>query len=196
MDEEKQLTEQESLELIASMIAKAKCDYSETGVGALMWGTIITFCSLVTFAGYFLHWDWVSIIWYLPMLAVIPQIIISVKETKAKKYKTHTDDAMAGIWISFGISLSLLSYFVNKYHVPHEVSIFLVLYGYPTFSSGIARKFKPMIIGGIACWILAIFSMFVAFPYTMLISAAEALLAWFIPGLILRGIYLKAKKHV
>jgi len=45
MNNESQLTEQESLELIARMINKAKSDFRETGIGALMWGTIITVCA-------------------------------------------------------------------------------------------------------------------------------------------------------
>jgi hypothetical protein len=54
-----------------------------------------------------------------------------------------------------------------------------------------------MIVGGIACWILAILSTFTPFPYEMLYLAAGAQLAWFIPGLILRKCYLQAKrKHV
>src|SRR6266853_5553629 len=100
-----QLTEQESLEIIARMINKAKCDYRETGIGALMWGSLITFCSLVTFANYYLHWRWANYVWFLTFIAVIPQIIISVRESKRKKYKTYSDDAMGGIWISFGIGL-------------------------------------------------------------------------------------------
>ena len=43
MAEEKILTEKESLALITSMISKAKCDYEETGISALLWGIIVIF---------------------------------------------------------------------------------------------------------------------------------------------------------
>ena len=49
MENENELTEQQSLELITRMINKAKDDYRETGVGALMWGSIVVICSLVSF---------------------------------------------------------------------------------------------------------------------------------------------------
>ena len=47
---EKQLTEKESLDLIAMMINKAKDSYHNTGIGAIMWGTIIAVCALVKLA--------------------------------------------------------------------------------------------------------------------------------------------------
>jgi hypothetical protein len=194
MNEEQQLSEQESLELITKMINKAKCDYKETGVAALMWGIVITFCSLVSYINYYEKWQWAQYIWFLTFIAVIPQIIISVRENKRKKYKTYNDDAMGGIWISFGISIFLLSFFLSLYDVPSGYSLFLILYGIPTFATGFARRFTPMIIGGITCWAFAIISMYIKFPYAMLLTAAAALIAWFIPGIILRRRYLKAKE--
>ena len=195
MENEKTLTEKESFEIITQMINKAKSDYRETGVAALMWGSIVTFCSLVTFINYYLQWQPAKYVWFLTYIAVIPQIIISVRESKKTKYKTYNADAMGGIWISFGIALILLIYFVNTFKAEHNETLFLILYGVPTFATGYTRKFKAMIIGGTACWAFAIASMYIVFPYTMLLTAAAALLAWFIPGLILRRRFLKAKEQ-
>lgn len=195
MSNEKQLTEQESLELITRMIHKAKCDYRETGIGALMWGTIITFCALVSFINYYQRWPWAQYIWLLTLIAVIPQIVISMRENRRSKYTSYNADAMGGIWISFGVGILLLSFFSTMFDVPNEYSLFLILYGVPTFATGIARRFTPMVIGGITCWVFAIVSMYTIFPYAMLLTAAAALTAWFIPGIILRRRYLKAKKN-
>jgi hypothetical protein len=195
MENEKILTEKESLELITQMINKAKREYRETGVTALMWGSVITFCSLVTFAAYFLQWHWAHYVWWLTFVAVIPQIIISIKERKKRRYKTYNDDAMGGIWISFAIAIFLLSFYFNMFQVPSVATIVLVLYGVPTFATGYTRKFKPMILGGIACWAFAVASMYIAYPYPLLLTAGSALLAWFIPGLILRRRFLKAKEQ-
>ena len=43
------MTEQESLQLIQQMINKAKNSYHEKGIGTMLWGSVITICSLVTF---------------------------------------------------------------------------------------------------------------------------------------------------
>lgn len=195
MQDEKHLTGEESLQLITDMISRAKNDYEDTGIAALMWGSIITFCGLITFGNYWWNIKWFDQVWWLPAIAIIPQLIIVNNERKNRKIKTHYDDAMGGIWISFAITLFLLSYYASRYNIPNTNSLFIIIYGIPTFASGYGRRFTPMIIGGIACWIFAIAAMYVAFPYTMLLTAAAAQLAWFIPGLILRSRYRKAKEQ-
>jgi hypothetical protein len=196
MAEEKILTEQESLALITSMISKAKCDYEETGISALLWGIIVTFCSLVSFSNnYWWNLSWVNYVWFLTFLAIVPQILISIRESKRKKYKSYHDDAMGGIWISFGIAIILLSFYSSVFNSNSQITLYLILYGIPTFATGFAQKFIPMIVGGIAAWIFAIISMYIPFPFGLLLSAATAQLAWFIPGLILRRRYLKLKNE-
>ena len=129
-------------------------------------------------------------------LVQFPQVVISIREKKKRKHKAYEDDLMGGIWISFAVAIFMLSWFSETYHVPQEASLYLIVYGVPTFATGYARRFRPMLIGGLACWVFAILSTFSPFPFTMLYTAAAAQLAWFIPGLILRRGYLKAKKHV
>lgn len=195
MEQEKELTSQESLELITRMISKAKDDYRETGVSALLWGSVISFCSLVTFCNYSLRWGWPDYVWLLTFVAVIPQIIIARQEKKKRKVKGYHDDLLGGVWLSFAISIFMISYFDMRYNLRLANSLYLVIYGIPTFTTGYARQFRPMLLGGIACWVFAILSAFTPFPYTMLYTTAAAQVAWFIPGLILRRCYLKAKEE-
>jgi hypothetical protein len=195
MTEEKILTEKESLDLITSMINKAKCEYAETGISTLMWGIVVIFCSLITFIDYFTHLPLAEYVWFLTLLAVVPQIVISIRENKRKKYKSLDESAIGWVWISFGISIFLLGFFTSIYNTPHAETAFLILYGIPTFTTGMISHFKPMIFGGILCWIIALISMYVLSPYTMLLTAVAASFAWFIPGLILRRRYLNLKKE-
>ncbi|WP_431212143.1 winged helix-turn-helix domain-containing protein [Puia sp. P3] len=187
------MTGQESLELISRMISGARKDYYETGVSSLLWGSIITICSLVTFTNYYLRWPGSGI-------RVVPDYCRRRSPDshlhpgkKARGFKSHDEDLMSGIWISFGISMFILSWVMAYINVQFQPPIYMVVYGIPTFTVGYGRRFKPMVIGGIACWVLAICAIFAAFPYVMLYMAAAAQLAWFIPGLILRKRYLKAK---
>ncbi|TKK68323.1 hypothetical protein FC093_11870 [Ilyomonas limi] len=197
--EEETFNEQESLQLITTMINKAKADFVETGISAIMWGSIISFCALVQFVSYFYPLSWARYVWLLTFLAVVPQIIISARERRRMKFKTYYSDAMSGIWLSFAITMFLLSFYVNTIQVPyiqlHAETLFLIVYGVPTFATGFTRRFTPMIIGGIACWVFAILAFYTAYPYTMLYYVAAAQLAWFIPGFILQRRYLKAKKQ-
>ncbi len=196
MPTEKELTHEESLDLITRMINTTRKDYYETGVSALLWGSVITVASLVTFTScYFRIWgDLAHYIWFLTFAAVIPQVIISIRESRVRKAKTYDGSYMVAIWTSFAVVMFLLSWYSNTFNPPQEGALFMIVYGIPTFITGFARQFKPMLIGGIACWVFAILSTHCLFPFTMLYLAASALVAWFIPGLILRSRYLKAKQ--
>ena len=195
MEQEKELTGEESLELIARMINKAKNEFIDTGLSSLLWGSVITFCALVTFANYWLKWPALDYVWFLSVAAVAPQVFIGVREGGERRYKSHEGDLIGGLWIAFGISIFIFSYVASRYRFSQATSVFLILYTIPTFAIGFGRRFRPMIVGSIACWILAILSTFPPFPYEMLCLAAGAQLAWFIPGLILRKTYLKAKRQ-
>jgi hypothetical protein len=195
MEQEKELSGQESLDLIAKMISKAKADYLDTGLSALLWGSVIVICSLVTYVNYSLKMPALDYIWFLTIVAVIPQVVIAVREGKERKHKSYDGELMGGIWIAFGITMFVLGYVFFRFPTSGEPAIYLTIYGIPTFATGYARRFRPMLLGSIACWIFAILSLWAGFPNTMLCMAAGALLAWFIPGLILRTRYLKAKQQ-
>jgi hypothetical protein len=195
MEQEKEFTSQESLELIAKMINKAKRDYLDTGLSALLWGSVIIICSLVTFANYSLKKPALDYIWFLTIAAVIPQVVIAIREGKQRTHKSYDGELMGGIWIAFGITMFVLGYVFGRYPAQGEAAIYLAVYGIPTFATGYARQFKPMIFGGIACWVLAIVSLYCGYPWVMLCITAGALLAWFIPGLIIRKRYLESKQQ-
>ena len=186
MKEDNNLTHEESLKIITEMINKAKTDYRGSGVSALLWGGVITICSIVSFLGEYYKIPFFNKIWWLTFVAVIFQVILSINENRKRNYKTYSEDAMGGIWISFGISMFLFSFFVNAGRVDHAQTVFLITYGIPTFATGFTRRFRPMIIGGIICWLLAILNIYTPAPYNILYSAVAAQTAWFIPGLILR----------
>jgi hypothetical protein len=194
MDEN--LSHKESLALIEEMIYKAKNSYHESGAGALLWGSVIMFCSAVSFANTWWKIAWLKEVWWLTLAAVIPQLIISVRESKAQKFKSHTDDAMSGIWISFGIGIFLLSFSSGVLGMGNaSATVFLILYGIPTFATGYTFRFKHMIAGGIVCWLCAVVSVYVAYRTDLILFFIAAFFAWFLPGLVLRNDYLKLKNN-
>jgi len=223
MAEEKQLTEQESLQLITNMINKAKNDYQETGISALLWGTVITVCGLVSFLAIQLNWQIGFDIWILTLVAIIPQIWIAVKESKQKRIKKLDSDALGAVWIVFSITVFSLTFYQNVIGSATEnilknnheewlqkdlatgavttlhpfalsiASLYLLLYAFPTMVTGLARKFKPMIIGAIITYICFIISCFTDSIYDLLLLSVAATASWLIPGLILRNRYIKRK---
>jgi hypothetical protein len=188
---EDQLSEQESLKLINEMIGKAKKSYISKGTASIVWGILIIICSLLTwyeiqFKTYF-GFD----VWLLVFVAVIPQLYFSMQEKKSKKFVGHDEQTMTFVWTTFGICIFMLSFYNSRFNVQSASSLFMMMYGIPTFITGGVFKFKPMILGGLICWICSIISMYTKQDIDMLLMAACGLFAWLIPGLILWNRYKK-----
>ena len=218
-EQEKPLSEKESLELITTMINKAKISYYDTGISAIMWGAVIAFCSLEKLAelqfGYRLPID----IYFLTFVAVIPQIYFSIKESKQRKVKSFDDDYLDYIWLGFGICIFLLILISNtiqgnlnplieRYNElegktdwtqfrfgEYIMSLYLMFYGLPTFITGAACKFKPMLWGGLFCWASCVVALFTPIKIDLVLVAVSAILAWFIPGLLMEKEYRIYKKQ-
>lgn len=207
------MTEQESLLLIQQMINKAKNSYLDSGIGPILWGSVIAVCSLVTFFRIKYNFDLPFDIWLLPLVAIIPQIYIAFKQNRTNKVKGYDDKIIDYVWICFGISIFLLI-FINANIVKHlnpvfqtyidvkgsrpdftysnfSNSFFLLLYGIPTIITGSGRNMKPMFYGGIVCWICCVISVYTKIEGDMLLTAVAAIAAWLIPGIILRSQFIK-----
>ncbi len=216
MAAEKPMTEAESLRLISEMINKAKNSFHDTGIGPMLWGAVIALCSLITWArlqfGFKLPFD----IWLLTLVAILPQLYITMREKRMRKVKTHDDSHISYIWLSFGAAIFLFSFiniiFINqleaifrKYQAAtgewpsfslssYGSSVMLLIYGFPTVITGAIMKFKPMLWGGIVCWICCIISTYTSMKTDMLLTALAAVLMWLIPGIILWTKYQNKKK--
>lgn len=222
--EEKQLSEKESLQLITEMIRKAKYNYHESGTSAILWGTVIAFCGLVNFAELFWNFTIGFPIWMLTLIALVPQIFISVRQGRKRKVVTHTEAAISAIWVVFTISIFALVFYVNvvpgvtdrfyaaqgtrivqlssgnagiPFHsyIPSANSIFLLIYAFPTLATGLITRFKPMIVGAIICYVLFVISCFMPTRYDVLFNGLAGIFNWLIPGIILRRRYLRRKFH-
>ena len=215
--EDKEITYEEGFQLIRSMIASARESYHSTGIGAMMWGIVIAVCSLVNFLELQYQFNLPFDIFWLALVAIIPQILISRKESREKKMKAHDDRFIKYLWIAFGICIFLLIHSINlvfinwapvskEYtalsgHAPSfrfsefTASLFLMLYGLPTFVTGAACRFKPMLWGGVLCWGCAVITAYTPVKIDLLLMAFSAIVAWFIPGLIMEKVYRLAKKE-
>lgn len=222
--EQRELTEQESLKLITEMIGKTQSHFHESGASTILWGTVISFCSLVSFAQ--LQWNF-SIgfdVWILTFAAVVPQVWIAMKESKSRMVKTYQESHIDTIWMVYIISIVAMLVYANvtyytspqllaeqnlelfskntltgetkpyKIFAPSFTSIMMVLYAFPTLATGLITKYKPFLIGAGICYTCFAISLFTSSTYDMLLSAVATITSWLIPGLMLRNKYLKQKK--
>jgi hypothetical protein len=206
----------DSLQLIDTMLNKAKNSYHDTGIGPILWGTVIPFCAIVNYLQIKKVINFPFDVWILTLIAIIPQIFIVIKETKASKAKSYDDTLMNSIWTAFGISIFLFI-FINQHilatlepiyvkykevtgtlpemrYSSYISSFFLLLYGIPTVATGRWRKLPTMFWGGIICWVCCIISVYTPYDVDMLVTAFAAICAWLIPGIILFTRYQKSKK--
>lgn len=217
LEQQNSMTEAERLKLISDMIAHAKNSFHESGLGPILWGVVITVCSLVTFSEIHFQFKLPFDIWILTVLAIIPQVILVSREKKMRKARSRDELFMDAIWSTFGIAVFLLI-FLHAHTFKHmwpavkslresqpaamafsdlSTGYFLLLYGIPTLITGIGKACRPMVIGGVACWVLAVLSVYTPLKIDMLFSALAATLAWLIPGILLRITYLKNRSaHV
>ena len=62
----------------------------------------------------------------------------------------------------------------------------ILLYGIGTFITGRIIQFKPLIFGGLACFMLCVLITYVEGPEKLLILALSVLLSYIIPGILLK----------
>lgn len=220
--EEKQLSEQESLQLIKEMIAKAKHSYHENGNSAILWGSVVALCGFIDFAE--LYWNFYIgfDVWMLTLVAFIPQLFISLRNRRQRIVQSHTEAAMNMVWIVYAISIFALVFYINivphvtdrlltkqginivardrsgvpgpfHYDIPSAGSLLILLYAIPTLATGLAYKFRPMIIGAVLCYIFFIISCFTYSAYDMLLNGLAGVFNWLIPGIILKSRFNSAK---
>ena len=192
-ENEKQMTREESLSIISGMINNAKNRFSETGTLYLLWGFVIFICCITQFIMlHFFNNKNAYYVWYLIWIVAIYQFYYLFKKRKREKVKTYTDEIIGFVWLTFIICSFIIVYILINHNAFNAINAcVLVMYGMPTFLSGIILRFKPLKIGGIICWILSIGAMFTTYQYQLLLLALAVIAAWIIPGFILRTKYNK-----
>ncbi len=185
----------DSLLLIDSMINKAKNRFTENGFLYLLWGWVIFACAIFHFVAVklslFKHPEFV---WMVTWAVVIFQVIYLVKAKRKVKVKTYSDGIIDAIWICFGICMFVLTIVMGRFNLWIYInSLVLLFYGIPTFLSGFVMRFTPLKLGGIACWLLAIASTFVAPVNHLILIAMAVLFAWIVPGYLLREKFKNTK---
>ncbi len=178
----------DSLLLIDSMINQAKNRFTENGFLYLLWGWLVFISAIGHFIMLKLQlFKHPELIWASCLLAMILQVIYLVRKSKKETVKTYSDGIIDNIWMCFGICMMVISIIVSKNNLwMYMYPIILMLYGIPTYLSGVVMQFTPLKLGGIACWVLAVVAPFLLPVYYLLLLAAAVLIAWIIPGYLLR----------
>ena len=183
MEEKKNLTNEESLDIILGMINQAKVNIKQSSFHLLLWGWVIFTASISHF--YLLKFTSIEnpeYAWGLTLPAMAVSMVYGSIMGRKAKTTTYADKLYMFVWMGFIISLIILLVFTEEEGVP----IILLLTGYATFLSGNILKFKPLIVGGVLFWLFAILSFILANEYTLLISGISVLTGYLVPGYMLK----------
>lgn len=187
--QEERFSPEQSLHVIQSMIDKTKQDMSDNSIYFFIWGWV-TFIAcagqfiLKRIVGYEKHYQ----VWFLVIIGIVFSIYYGIKEDRSKKVKTYLGESMKWLWTGMGISYFVLSMILSKIGWGSSVfPFFIMLYGLGTFISGNFLRFRPLIIGGIIAWALAIGAAWVEYDFQMLFGAAAILISYIIPAYLLRS---------
>ncbi|HWB27476.1 MAG TPA: hypothetical protein VG738_18500 [Chitinophagaceae bacterium] len=194
MDEEKQLSGEESLHLINRMIHEAKGYFYESGIGALVYGFSAVVCCLLAW----LRETGKLYFSFHPLFLMIPVFFlqgwVQYREEKKKRAKTFTDEAIDYVWTGFFIAIlaAMCAGFAGVQYI--QISFVIIVAGMASFLTGMLSKMRYLIITSFICWLTGIISFFIQNPYIYLLLAGIAILIWVVPGFILNN-YFKKQQH-
>lgn len=183
------ITPEESLRLIRSMIESTRAEISGNAHLFLVWGWI-TFisCTAQFVLKHILHYEKHYLVWQLILLGAAYSIYWKSRQRKQRRVKTYVDQNMAYLWTGMVVSYIALSVVLTKIGWGSTVfPFFIILYALGTFVSGGILKFKPLQVGGILAWVLAVAAMYLSYDYQMLAGAAAILVSYIIPAYMLRA---------
>ncbi len=191
MENKPELTPSESLQLISGMINSVQKKYSDNGFLYLFWGWLVFFCGITQFILlHFFDYPYHYMVWMLTWAGLIFQIFYLRKKRAVSRVRTYADTIIGYVWLTFVILMFVIFYQLS--HLDPKIMellvmpVMLVLYGLPVFLCGIILRFRPLIVGGISCWILSVIASFVPYEYQLLLIPAAMVVAWILPGYILR----------
>jgi len=184
------LSPQDSIDLIQSMINKTKNAVADNSVFFLLWGWVVFGACVVQYVlKNMLHYQYHYYAWFLIIIGIAGSVYLGVQQGKKQKVKTYVSESINYLWISIGITYFALGFIFAKIGYQNSFTFYILLYGIGCFVTGRLIKFSPLVWGGIGAWLLAVLSAYLDYDTNILVSAISILISYIIPGYLLRMKY-------
>lgn len=164
-DNEKELSQEESLMIIQQMINTAKKEQKDDGRGWIIWGWMLFVASILTVIN--LHYKWFNLFFFWNILGVFTLIFLSVDLVKAfvikdkARVKTYTkslfDKLNAGFFICIMFNILAINLGVGPVK---GFALLIGLYGFWILIYGTALDFKPSVIASFITWTFGFIALF------------------------------------
>ncbi|MCP4457398.1 MAG: hypothetical protein GY816_05135 [Cytophagales bacterium] len=186
---DKELTKEESLDLITNMIGQAKRNIAKGGsFYFLLWGWVVMFANLGHYIldKYDLH-DQPYIVWLITFPAGIVSAIYGARQGKNTVVRSHLDRLYGLMWIAIAVAVMTLIFFTGNVETNLN-AIILLFAGLGTLNSGLMLRFKPLILGGLALWVSSILAFSLPVTEQYLVGAIGIFAGYLIPGFLLKKV--------
>jgi len=185
---QKEITNDERLDLIADMITRAKRSYSRGGsFQFLLWGWMTT---LAYFGHYcldkFTYYQYPYIVWLLTIPTLLVSILYGIRQERKAGVSSHLGRIYGHVWMAAGVGSGIVLAFMPKLGYNHS-PIILLMAAMATYISGNMLRFKPLIVGAFTLWIASIVSLLLPVMEQTLVGGIAVLTGYLIPGYLLRN---------
>jgi hypothetical protein len=187
MENNQQLSNEKSLEIIHQMINQAKTNITDNGLSWLLWGSMLFLTSLSTFCFITIGAKNIFLGWNIFGLVTIVLLAYGIFKPRKKAVKTYIGDLMKLVDIGFVVSLFTVIFAMNIAVNPNSgFGFLLMVFSFFMLVKGGAANSKVLMCGAAVNWAGAI-AMFVNkdFRYDMLIMAIAIFTGYIIPGIIM-----------
>ena len=192
-----EMTPEESLRVIQSMIATSRRRFNQNGLYLILWGLLLipgfvaTYLVEKAILQFEVGYVWMGIV----VVGFVGSFVIGYTQGRNRsKSWSHLDAIFGFTWLAFIIGW-LMVQFLAPMQGGWGIVIFL-LAANAVFISGITVQFKPLIFGGILMYV-AVLSLFLMLPNLpaehLLIQAGALLVGYVIPGIMLNR-YVQQQK--
>ena len=191
---EENFSPEQSLQLIQSMIAKARQDVTDNSKYFLLWGWLTVIAILGQFVlKVLVKYPHHYYVWFLLLIGIAMSIYWGITDGKKVKAKTYVSESMEFLWSGMAITFIVISLLFIKIGYQYCYPFYILLYGVGTYVTGKILKFTPFIVGGVIAWILSIVAVQFNFDNQMLCAVVALLVSYIIPAYLLR-IHLQNQK--
>lgn len=194
MENDPKFSAEQSLQVIQSMIDKAKNDVASNSFYFLLWGWLIFAAAILHFVLMkFTDFEYPYIAWNLMWVGGIASMVKGIKESRKTVVKTFVGEAMKYFGISQAILYIGLVFIFGKYDLwDRSFPFYILMYAVACFFMGTMIQFPLLKWTGLLCLPIIIVSLYVSFQWQLLLLALAILISYIIPGHVLSG---KEKKQ-
>jgi len=121
------------------------------------------------------------------ILAGLIAVFLRRKNNRAGSVMTYLTRLNRYLWTAFIVGIVFIAFLGLQQFISYTQinPLIIMLYGFAVFITGGMLKFRVLIIGAVAAWIIAVISAFQEYNIQMLLVSLTILVSYLIPGLIL-----------